>query len=227
MGKVKFDTANPFIFIEDVLLLTWFGGEDKVFDYTFVPAKNKETKIIVITGQNASGKSFVRRIFSSAMAQCKMEVMALSQEKRTGADYTDPVARSFIFGDERTQATGVNSARTVTTGIRTCRGRENPHCIIWDEPDLGLSDEYATDLGHLIADFAKENTKTFLIPVISHRRELLEPIAQGDHHYLHIGTENPKSLTEWLNRPIVRKSVEDLYTESHTRFLQIAKQLKG
>lgn len=224
MGDLRFNTSSPRAFIDDVLDLTYFG-EGGVFQHTFVPSKT-DSKTLVITGQNASGKSFVRRLFTGALAHVKYEAMALSQEKRTGADFSYGPARVMIFGDEATNATGVLSARTVTTGISTCRNRTEPHGIIWDEPDLGLSDEYAMDLGHRIAEFSKEQTKTFLIVVISHRRELLEPIGQSDPHYLHIGPENPKDLSAWLNRKVERKDVEALYKESHERFLAIRKYLK-
>jgi hypothetical protein len=223
--KLKFRKESPGAFLEDLLDLNFFGGDEKVFDVTYVPAKDKNTKVLVVTGQNASGKSYLRRIISAALKtnDKDMEVMNISQEKRTGADGSSTIANSFIFGDERTQATGVNSLRTVTVGITTCRGREKMHAITWDEPDLGLSDEYAMDLGHKIADFAKEPTKTFLITVISHRRELLQPIAECDHHYIHVGPEKPGNLLAWINRKVVRLDIDDLQKKSREQFLAIAR----
>jgi len=46
------------------------------------------------------------------------------------------IERAFIFGEDHTSSTGNISARTALTGLSTSRNRDNPHILMYDEPDI-------------------------------------------------------------------------------------------
>lgn len=175
---------------------------------------------VVVVGDNASGKSFLRRILTQLCREAKVEMMPISMEGRGG---TYGGMRGFIYGDESCQSTGENSSHTVLTGISTCKGRESPHVILWDEPDLGLSDGWAAGMGIALREFADLTPKnTYGAFIVTHSRALIQELLPAKPHYLHLGSENaPATLEEWVNRPIVARPLEQLKEESFKRFKAI------
>ena len=183
--------------------------------------------LAVVLGENASGKSFLRRCAHSICQHLGIEFLGISMELR----YSGGIERAFIFGDENTDATGVISLRTVLTGISTCRSREKPHVMCWDEPDLGLSDNAAAGVGLAIAEFIRrpgEHTKAII--VMTHSRALVEQLLPLDPHYVYLGCDPdkaPATLADWLKQPIVPADLEALREKMLVRFRAINKMLHG
>lgn len=133
--------------INDALDFRYFhpeGDAKAAIPFRWVPGTGK---LVVVTGENAGGKSFFRRILSHTAKLKKIEPISVSMEGRRNVAYN--IGLVFVYGDEEHDATGVNSIRTVTTGISTCRSRESDHMIVWDEPDLGLSEGLRASVGRL------------------------------------------------------------------------------
>lgn len=210
--------------LDTVLFTTDEPSEQPVIPYHRVDG---QTQLIVVVGDNASGKSMLRRIVQGVCKQAKVECIHLSMEGRGGSTYNP--FRSFIYGDEGTQATGVNSTNTVLIGIKTCQGRENPHVIFWDEPDLGLSDSWAAGLGQRIAAFAKNLPKlTRAVVIVTHSKALIGQLLDLNPNYVHLGVkseEAPQTLTEWFEAPIIPRDPEELKDLSHKRFKAIQRVL--
>ena len=186
------------------------------------------SNLAVVLGENASGKSFVRRCVHSICKAVGVEFLGISMELRAQGG----IERAFIFGDEGWQATGVISIKTVITGISTCRARDNAHAMFWDEPDLGLSDSAAASVGLAIADFVRKPGKhTKAILVATHNRHVVEQLAPLDPHYVHVGcepTEAPATLGDWITRPVAPcRDLEKLSDTMLTRFRAIAALLRS
>lgn len=186
-----------------------------------------KTQLIVVVGDNASGKSMMRRVVQGLCKQAKIECIHLSMEGRGSSTYNP--FRSFVYGDESMQATGVNSINTVLIGIKTCRDRDKPHVIFWDEPDLGLSDGWAAGMGQTIADFAKDLPKlTKAVVLITHSKALVGQLLDLNPNYVHLGVPSekaPQSLMDWFEAPIIPRNPEELGDLSHKRFRAIQKTL--
>ena len=225
MPDFRFKTAKKLL--DHVLEgLAYFQPEGKTPPAIPYHRVDGDEPLVVMLGDNASGKSFARRCVQSVAHMAKVETIHVSMEGRAGPDYTGGI-RTFIYGDESYRSTGENSASTVLGGIRTCRGRDKAHVMFWDEPDLGLSDSWAAGAGVAIRKFAEDPPKhTLAAFVITHSRPLVKQLLDVNPTYIYFGDdEAPKSLSDWLKRPIVPKDIEQLGERSRVRFKRIQKIL--
>lgn len=153
-----------------------------------------EGPLCLVLGDNAAGKSFVRRIVSTAAREHGAESIPLSMEGRTGM-----YMKSFVYGDEGHMSTGHNSASTVGTMMSTSQKREKPHTVFLDEPDTGLSDRWARSMGRELAEFLATPpphlTGLFLT---THRTILVREVVHLRPHVLLVGEGWPQTLDEWL-----------------------------
>lgn len=204
--------------------LRYFEGEDgkpPVLPYHWVKGRGN---FVVVAGENASGKSFLRKLVTVFGQKQKTEVMPVSMAGRTESG----IVRAFVYGSEAWHSTGENSANTVLAGIRTCRSRDNDHVIFFDEPDIGLSDSWAAGMGQTMSDFAATlPEKTLAAFLVTHNRALLSEFLRGyaEPHYVCFGKKPAPTLQAWIDRPIKAKPIEKLGEESHKRFLAIQKIL--
>jgi hypothetical protein len=189
---------------------------------TYLPGKGH---LVLAVGDNASGKSFFRRVIQGLCSLSKLECIHLSMEGRRNVAYH--VASCFVYGSEDYQSTGQNSTETVLGAIRTTRGRENPHVIFWDEPDFGLSESWSASMGIEIANGMTTEVNPDLVAafVVTHSRPLMRPLIDLNPHVLIFDEGSPTSLQEYLDRPLVIRPLQDLKDLSHQRFKRIQKVL--
>lgn len=200
--------------LRESFALPYFGKA--ALQYHWTKAKSN---FVVVVGENASGKSLLRRILGT-IARKGMEVLSVSVEGRSGGGF----AKAFVYGSEEWKATGANSAVTVLTGIKTCQSRQRPHIIIWDEPDLGLSEAWSRSMGQTLCHFVKnlpENTKT--VVVISHSKVLLNEFVDIPHHFVCMGTTTITDLKSYLEHQPEVRPLEVLLSESHRTFQSVQK----
>lgn len=197
------------------------GEEGPAIPHLYVKGKGR---LVVVTGDNAGGKSFFRRLVQLVCRDAGIECMAISVQGRV----TSSVARPFIYGGEEWQSTGQNSVNTVLTGIRTCQSRTTPHVMFWDEPDIGLSESWAAGVGQKIAAFGKALPEhTVAAIVVTHSKALLSQLVGQNPHFIHFGSETPPpSLRAWLDAPVVPRDPEELPKLSVARFRRIERILK-
>jgi hypothetical protein len=218
--------SNTKQLVERALELDYFQDPDPAIPYVWKPSK-ADNPLVVVVGENAGGKSFFRRCVNAVCGDKtnKVECIPISMEGRRQVAYN--IGLSFVYGSEDWEATGVNSISTVLTGISTCRNRTSAHVIIWDEPDIGLSEGNAASVGKAIADFTREPpTHTKASIVITHRKALVEQLVPIQPHYLFLGDENaPETLAGWLAAPPIVRPLEEVKERSRKRFLAIQKIL--
>ena len=180
---------------------------------------------VVCLGENASGKSFFRRITTALCREAKVEMMPISMEGR-GDDFGG--LKFMVYGYEREQSTGENSCVAVINGIATCRSRENPHVIFWDEMNLGLSDEWAAGMGQTIRAFAENMPAlTYGAFVVTHSRALVRELVPLGAHFVWFGHNPPASIEEWLDAKIVPRDINELEILSRARYRLIERILRN
>lgn len=163
-------------------------------------------RLLLITGGNASGKSFACRYLDQLAGASKTEFMRIGMAKRTQAG----IERSFIFGDEATSSTGTISAKVLRSGESTCRSRSHGHVICFDEPDIGMSEETAEAAGLFLARFgATLPEKTLGMVVVTHSRPIARHLMGLDPMRLRCG-DDQRATSEWLTQGALPASEADL-----------------
>jgi hypothetical protein len=180
----------------------------------YTPGKSK---LIVAVGENASGKSFFRRVVQGTCSQAGTSTIHLSMEGRRQTAYNPGLC--FVYGSEEWQSTGANSSETILGAIRTSQGRDSSHVIFWDEPDIGLSDSWAASAGAEIRAFLEDAPEHLLgAVVVTHSKSLLRNLTGLNAHFLCFGDDPVNTLTEWLDRAPKVRPLSELKAESHRRF---------
>lgn len=181
------------------------------------------SRVLAVTGPNAGGKSLFRRVLAQLCRLEGIECMDPSMELRVQSGF----GRLMVFGSESDESTGANSAASVLAGIRTCRGRTKRHVIIFDEPDIGLSEGYAAGMGRTLQRFGRELPEhTVGMVIITHSRPLLRELGT-DPHYIHIGDEHgPNSLRKYLELVETPMEIETLKDRSRDTYRAVQKILE-
>ncbi len=169
-------------------------------------------RVWVISGENAGGKSLFCRavqqltVNDSKEAGTPVEVMRVGMDMRT----TSGVQRALMFGNESNDSTGKNSISCLMAGMRTAEGREHPHWLVLDEPDIGVGEGYRHAIGELFAQFGNnlpENTLGFI--VVTHAREIAAPMVAAGASSVRVG-DDLRPVSEWLQDGDLPKTIEDL-----------------
>lgn len=217
--KLNFNMTDAPTMVESILdKLAYFHSKKGPPTIPFIWTRG-EGKLVLVLGDNAGGKSFFRRLVYSVCKQNGIECLDPSMEGRASGG----IVSAMIYGDESYRSTGENSSHVILTGIRTCRGRTDPHCIFWDEPDIGLSEQWAAGAGQCIGEFVESLPElTFGVFVVTHSRALVRELLPLKPHYLHLGsTRAPDTVQGWLDRKVKPRRLEGLPKASIKRFRQI------
>lgn len=182
-------------------------------------------RIMVVVGDNASGKSLLRRLFQTFLQKDddKTEIIHLSQQGRSSAS----IFRSMIYGSEDDEATSVISARTLVKGLDTSRNRKNKHFMIYDEPEIGMSEETilgATNWLRKQLENWPTNMRGFI--VCTHSRQMATSLMSLPYSKF-IWIHHPKAtLQDWLNREIKPISPQKLIDTGLANWRKFSKLFK-
>jgi hypothetical protein len=206
--------------IEGTLALDYFTGTTPAIDVRWAKGP-KGARLVLAVGENASGKSFYRRVIQSwcqHRSKEGIECIDLSMERRSVSGFS----RAFIYGgDESHDSTGRLTVSSILGAIRTSQGREKPHILIWDEPDLGLSETGSLGAALEIREFMGAPPKHLVMAVVvSHSRAILQGLREIPHHFLHFGQE-AHTLDSWLQRPIQARRLEEIREANLDRYRRI------
>lgn len=203
--------------IKNALSYKYFGERCPITMH-FVSGKGR---ILLITGDNASGKSFVGRFFSEILKKKhKIRMARICMERRGMGGFE----RACVYGDETWQSTGQISFHAVLGAMKSCNGWDDKHALYFDEPDIGLSEANQAGLGSLIAE--KEwPTKTKLVCVTTHSRYLVQALAVVNPHWLRLGDQ--KSMESFLKppRPKTAKQLTAMPDVAIKRFRRITRMI--
>jgi hypothetical protein len=164
-----------------------------------------DSRVAILTGANATGKSLVFRHLAAFGKKVKLSPMTLSIRERTGAGGSGMLA-AFIFGDEQQQSTGATSVGVAICGFANVRSRLEatppvPSLLMFDEPEMGLSQGYAMAMGIFLAQQVMSlPAQAPGLIVVSHSRSLVRKLAETldqPPSFIHMG-EKPQTLSQWL-----------------------------
>mgnify|MGYP000245645064 CR=1 FL=1 len=175
-------------------------------------------KVVLVTGSNASGKSvFFRVLAALAKDDANATGITLSIRERTGSGTYEMAAmrRAMMYGEEHEQSTGACSVHTVEKGFKNARrmAEEGQAVVLMlDEPEMGLSEDYAAAMGQWLATQSQEMTHAnqLGLVVVTHSRPLVKGLvdALGESPTF-VNTDAPQSVGQWLAQ-VPKRTVEDL-----------------
>jgi hypothetical protein len=189
-------------------------GIDRDFDTS--------ASILVVTGKNAAGKSLLRRWFQVALKRYHdMEAIHLSQQGRAAAG----VMRAMVYGSEDDESTGAISCNTFFGGLRTMRGREEAHAVIWDEPEIGMGEELQMGTAEWLCDQLDEwPEQTQGVILLTHSRHFVRRVMQFPGAKW-LSMDGYKTPEEWLDRPLEPISPEEVKHVGLERWRRVNKIL--
>lgn len=185
-------------------------------------------KVVIMYGDNASGKSLFSQIFEVTFrgkkAEKKMPVRAACMRNRTASG----MEKAMIFGDEGEQSTGATSVSVAQKCINTTLNEKDGALAILDEPDVGLSDRFQAAFGQWIAQEAsKFDTQGLLI--ISHSKILISSFLE---HYKepvnYVGVCTVQNYSQWASNqtPASIKELLNLSEYGYRKWRAINKILR-
>jgi len=217
--------------------LAYFTEDDPAIPHAWERG-DPASRLVLVLGENASGKSFFRRIVRELTRRARKddvgrplkagplpvhEVLHFSMEGRSGGGFMS----SAVYGCEGWLSTGANSARTILKAAETIAERPWTTIAYWDEPDLGMSNGCAAGAGIALRDFVESRhplvQATF---VTSHSVPLVRQLTLGltaKPHYVYLGGATPATLADWLvaQQDPTPISLEALHETGNRRFHRI------
>lgn len=199
-----------------------FLKEDFPFEGALVAG---HPKILLVTGENAAGKSFFfQALHGWARAHFDLVGISVSIRERTGSGRSEDggMRRMMMFGDESVQSTGACSVGVIERAFDNIS--EARRFLMLDEPELGLSDGYAIALGRYLAQQASAMPEgsAGLVVVTHHRglaRALADELGQTPSFVFMRarGEQACLDFQSWLSH-VESRSVEDLLVLSTLGF---------
>lgn len=173
--------------------------------YTWIP---RASRFALVLGDNASGKSVLRRLVRDAAAERKLTVLSASMEAR------GHVSALHEYGLEGSESTGMISARRVRTLLQQSSRTPRAHVLLLDEPDLGMSDGLAAGVGMLLAEHYADGKvpKCVGVLVTTHNRAMVrEVLRHVDPNVVWFGPQaDTFDVHEWLARVDPPRSIDDV-----------------
>lgn len=188
--------------------------------------------VLVVTGENASGKSLAFLILNNLVRSFGKEdkidvlVMDIGMSRRTKSG----IEKAFMFGDEHLDSTGNISIKVMQTGVANSRNKESYHYLMLDEPDIGVGEGYHNAIGQYLSEFAAALPEKCLgLVVATHSRKITRKLLDTGASSLRLGSDL-RHVKEWVMHGDIEKSLGDLEalkTISLERFRGVSKMLNG
>lgn len=196
----------------------WFK-EPSPFRCVVQPAN---PRLCVITGPNVCGKSLLRKILHAHHHDRDLFYMHLSQEHRCNGGF----GRLMVYASEGDDSTGHNSVHTLLTAIKNCQSQEKPFGLMFDEPEIGCSEEVqmaiGTRIGQCVDTFPKLGSGVF---VITHSREVVRSLLPFTPTHWRL-SEDGMTLDQFVTREVLPMDLQALVDLGHDRWRAVEAMLK-
>lgn len=192
---------NVLSFYKDVMDKTTFGNEDFPLSFNLVSEKSK--KLIVVIGDNASGKSLLTsQMLNCANKWANMKGYNVGMKSRT----QEGLGRVFMYKQEEDNSTGAITLHSIIGGLTNCVNHANegtPMMLVLDEPTLGLSMRYERAMGQYITNIVNENkdNENFKgILLVTHSKDMVRSMIDNgfDPSVVSVGGKI-ENIDEWID----------------------------
>jgi hypothetical protein len=189
----------------------------------------KNCRVLIITGENAGGKSFIRRIFQAFLGNRRKPISSysFSMEARSRSASDGNIFLTLAYGDEGYAATSANTVRSIRTILDTSDKGEKMHIIIIDEPEIGLSEETELAVGRMISERLSDEWPDNRVGVVvmTHSKHIVrELMGLPGSKFLNLFNRYP-TADAWLGREIVTTDLDAFCDDSLEKFRRIREML--
>lgn len=165
--------------------------------FSHIAVNNADSNILIIYGENASGKSLFSTIIEQSARMEKIGTRSACMRNRTSGG----IERAFIFGDEGSQSTGATSLNVTIKCLSNALKEEKNSLAVLDEPDVGLSDYYTPALGRYISEQMSQAPEHIGLVLVSHSRLLMKAFLETCKKPVStIGINTELSLHDWISK---------------------------
>lgn len=207
-----------FDFIDNVIAGRWFKSPSP-FNCTITKAN---PKLCVITGQNTSGKSLLRKVIHNRYSERKWTYITLSQEGRCTST---GIQRLWVYGTETDESTGYNSVKMFLKMFQSGQGYKDPFGVMLDEPEIGCSEEVQAALGQRIVRDLNTMPNLHGMYIITHSRELVKSLLPLSPSHWRLG--DSMTLEQFITRTIVPSDLEQLLVDGKERWHAVHNVIKA
>ena len=177
---------------------------------------NKE--ITILTGNNGSGKSLIRKQLGHKLDKGLISLSTLDRMKPK--EHLSALKNIMI--DNEDDSTAASSYFILTKFFKEIEKNKKVKYAIIDEPEIGCSDETKLAFGiYLNKMMSKYNHVGYL--VITHSSHIVRNI--NEHNFYNID-KNDLTKDEWLNRKIEPTNLEMLYDNNINLNAKLYKERK-
>jgi ABC-type Mn2+/Zn2+ transport system ATPase subunit len=160
------------------------------------------SKITVLTGNNSSGKSLVRKQLGLRVAANKGKMKSISMELRTSSNPSWG-ALSSAMCDTEWMATSYNTYKLLKSVVKAAKETNETQYLVLDEIEIGCSEETILAFVNMLNQELKDLPIGCLI--ITHSRLVVKELDADTFINLQNLTKD-----EWLNRKVIPTDLEAL-----------------
>lgn len=183
----------------------------------------KVGQIQVLTGDNGSGKSLIRKVLCTTLREREndntIKVSDISMERRTGL-HSELGGGGVFLRDTSWYATSSNSLgflKSILNGITN-------RFVVLDEPEIGMSQDLQLSVGKFLSDklptILKDNKGVL---IITHSKELVRNLTV-EHTFINI---QKKTESEWLNETAKYIELDEFEKKCSALFKLLQTKLKN
>lgn len=199
--------------IKEATQSRWFQNQSPFRNFLHL----HHTKLCLIIGPNASGKSLLRKLIHNFYIDHEIGLITLSQSARCQSG----IERAVIYGSEADDSTGYNSVNALCGVSRTVHKREKPVGILIDEPEIGCSEETQAAIGCYIRDYIVPANNLHSLYIITHSRHVVKMLLPLNPSWCSMEVDT--TLESWLDREIIPTNLETMKEKSQERWRFIEK----
>ena len=181
-------------------------------------------KIYVLTGENGSGKSLIRKAISEWLTKLnngeRVRIADISMERRTGL-HSDLGGMGVFLRDSSDDATSLNSLRFIQQILNSVTDR----FVVLDEPEIGMGLNMQMSIGNYLTKRLPEVLeKNKGILIITHSKELVKQLTSLNVGFLNLQN---KDLQTWLTEEPMLIDLEEWQEQQLALYRRIRKQIKS
>lgn len=151
----------------------------------YVNFQKADSSLYVITGPNASGKSFFVKQIKAYASQKNIKQYHMGLLSRTASLYEAHSEHFWSLVPEDIASTGENSSVLLLNGIEGFSKQNEETIILLDEPALGLSTEYKQVVANYLVEFSQRTSKKLKgLFVCSHDHQILSALEEITHNHI-------------------------------------------